>query len=290
MQKNKIGVGIITCDRPNYFEECYKSIKDNYDFSCVVVDDGNKSTRDLIDFTEDGNAHYIKTKGREGVAVAKNKALKYLLDCDCEHIFILEDDCTIINQDVFNKYIEAYKETGLKHFNFGPASPWNRKQQDKSMIGDLSRRGEASQKGEPTPKMVINYKNDVSISLFEHIVAMFTYYHASVLNEVGLMDEDFYNAWEHVEHTLRIIKNNNYTPFWWFADITGSENYIKEQEGEKANTSLAKNEEEFMKRVHDGLEVFYKKHQTVPSMIRPVDISEIKPKLKSIYDNFRNSS
>ena len=50
MQKNKIGVGIITCDRPNYFEECYKSIKDNYDFSCVVVDDGNKSIRDLIDF------------------------------------------------------------------------------------------------------------------------------------------------------------------------------------------------------------------------------------------------
>jgi GT2 family glycosyltransferase len=287
MVKNKIGVGIITCDRPKYFDECYKSIKDNYDFSCVVVDDGNESIRHLIDFTEDGNAHYIKTKGREGVAVAKNKALKYLLECGCEHIFILEDDCVITNQDVYNKYIQAYKETGLKHFNFGPASPWNRVQQDKSMIGDLSRRGEASQKGDPNPKMTINYKNDVSISLYEHIVAMFTYYHASVLNEVGLMNERFYNAWEHVEHTFRIIKNGDYTPFWWFADITGSENYIKEQEGEKANTSLAKNEEEFMQRVQKGLDVFWYIHGTVPAMIQAAHSSEIKPILKKIYENNR---
>jgi GT2 family glycosyltransferase len=284
MQKDKIGVGIITCDRPQYFKDCYNCLKENYDISFVIVDDGNNSVRDLIEWGEDNNAHFIKTKGREGVAKAKNKALKYLLDCDCEHIFIIEDDCIITNPDIFKKYIETYKETGLKHFNFGPASPWNREQQDQSMIGDLSRRGEASQKGNPNPKMVINYNNGVSISLYEHIVAMFTYYHASVLNEVGLMDEEFYNAWEHVEHTLRIIKNGNYTPFWWFADITGSENYIKEQEGEKANTSLAKNEEEFMKRVQDGLKVFYKKHNTVPSMIKAVDRSEIKPLLKRIYN------
>jgi GT2 family glycosyltransferase len=278
MQKDKIGVGIITCDRPNYLKDLLNSLKYTDETTFVIVDDGLKDTTQGWTVNKT-----IKTSGRIGVGKSKNLALKYLLDEGCEHIFILEDDCTITNQDIFNKYIEAYKETGLKHFNFGPASPWNRIQQDKSMIGDLSRRGEASQKGEPTPKMVINYKNDVSISLFEHIVAMFTYYHASVLNEVGLMDEDFYNAWEHVEHTLRIIKNNNYTPFWWFADITGSENYIKEQEGEKLNTSLAKNEEEFMKRVQDGLQVFYKKHNTVPSMIKAVDRSEIKPILKYIY-------
>jgi hypothetical protein len=287
MQKNKIGVGIITCDRPQYFKDCYNCLKENYDISFVIVDDGNNSVRDLIEWGEDNNAHFIKTKGREGVAKAKNKALKYLLDCDCEHIFIIEDDCIITNPDVFKKYIEAYKETGLKHFNFGPASPWNRIQEKPELIGDLSKRGEASQKGNANPKMVINYKNNVSISLYEHIVAMFTYYHASILNKVGLMDEEFYNAWEHVEHTFRIIKNGDYTPFWWFADISGSENYIKEQEGEKANTSLAKNEEEFTKRVQDGLQIFYKKHNIVPSMIQSVDRSTIKPLLKKIYENNR---
>jgi GT2 family glycosyltransferase len=287
MQKNKIGVGIITCDRPKYLTELLNSLnvlQSNID-EIVIVDDGTKPS---IEKFASWPIH--KTDGRIGVGKSKNIAIKHLLDKECEHIFILEDDCVITNPDVFKKYIETYEETGIKHFNFGPASPWNRIQEKPEIIGDLSKRGEASQKGLPNPKMVINYNNGVSVSLFEHIVAMFTYYHASTLNEIGLMDEEFYNAWEHVEHTLRIIKNGDYTPFWWFADITGSENYIKEQEGEKANTSLAKNEDEFMKRVQDGLQVFYKKHQTIPSMIRPVDISEIKPKLKQIYDNFRNAS
>jgi GT2 family glycosyltransferase len=285
MQKNKIGVGIITCDRPEYLTDLLNSL--NFTASgideLIIIDDGNKPTTELEKF------QVYKTKGRIGVGKAKNIAIQHLLDMHCEHIFILEDDCIIKDPDVFKKYIEAYKETGIKHFNFGPASPWNRLQENPEIIGDLSKRGDASQKGEPNPKMTINYSNNVSISLYEHIVAMFTYYHASVLKEVGTMDEDFYNAWEHVEHTLRIIKNGDYTPFWWFADITGSENYIKEQEGEKANTSLAKNEEEFMKRVHDGLQVFYKKHGTVPAMIPAANSSEIKPLLKKIYERNKNN-
>jgi GT2 family glycosyltransferase len=283
MQKDKIGVGIITCDRPEYLTDLLNSL--NFTASSIdefiIVDDGTKPATSIEKF------RVVKTKGRIGVGKAKNIALDYLICSNCEHIFILEDDCIIKDPDVFKKYIEAYKETGIKHFNFGPASPWNRIQENPEIIGDLSKRGESSQKGNPNPKMVINYNNGVSISLYEHIVAMFTYYHASTLKEVGTMDEDFYNAWEHVEHTLRIIKNGDYTPFWWFADITGSENYIKEQENEKANTSLAKNEEEFMKRVQDGLQIFYKKHQTIPSMIPAVNANEIKPLLKKIYENNR---
>ena len=282
MQKDKIGIGIITCDRPNYLKDLLKSIDKSNNYEFIIVDDG-------LTPVEEPDYSVHKTDGRIGVGKAKNIALKKLIDVDCEHIFILEDDCIITNPEVFQIYINAYKETGLKHFNFGPASPWNRVQENPEIIGDLSKRGDASQKGDPNPKMTINYANNVSISLYEHIVAMFTSYHASVLKEVGLMDEDFYNAWEHVEHTLRIIKNGDYTPFWWFADVTGSENYIKEQEGEKANTSLAKNEEEFMKRVHDGLQVFYKKHGTVPAMIPAANASEIKPLLKKIYERNKNN-
>jgi GT2 family glycosyltransferase len=285
MQKDKIGVGIITCDRPEYLKDLLESLDRDFIDRLIIIDDGNKKV-----LTEHDKVDYINhTSGRIGVGKAKNIAMKYLLDEGCEHIFILEDDCTIKDCNVFKLYIDAYRETGIKHFNFGPASPWNRIQEKPEIIGNLSKRGEASQLGEPNPKMVINYNNDVSISLYEHIVAMFSYYHASVLNEVGLMNERFYNAWEHVEHTFRIIKNGDYTPFWWFADVTGSEDYIKEQENEKANTSLAKNEEEFMKRVQKGLDVFWYIHGTIPSMIPSVHSSEIKPLLKKIYDKHKNN-
>jgi hypothetical protein len=114
---------------------------------------------------------------------------------------------------------------------------------------------------------------------------MFTYFHSSILKEVGLLDEEFYNAWEHVEHTYRIIKAGKYTPFWWFADIKNSEQYIKEAENEKANTSLASNEENFMKQVHEGLKHFYKLHQTVPAQIKAEDQTEVINIIKKIYDN-----
>jgi glycosyltransferase involved in cell wall biosynthesis len=282
--REKIGIGIVTCDRPNYLNDLLASIDTDKVDEIVVVDDGNKPA----EFDKDKYTLF-KTSGRIGVGKAKNIAIKHLMGKKCPHIFILEDDCIITNNDVFKKYIQAAKTTGLKHFNFGPASPWNRVQKNPEIIGDLSKRGEASQLGEANPKLVVRYNEDVSISLFEHIVAMFTYYHISTLEKVGLMDEDFYNAWEHVEHTLRIINNGDYTPFWAFADITGAEDYIKEQENEKANTSLAKNEEEFMKRVHDGLNIFYKKHNTVPSMIAPTSNDKIKTILKEIYGRNKNN-
>ena len=183
----------------------------------------------------------------------------------------------------FEKYIKASKQTGLKHFNFGPGSPWNRKQ-EQGLIGDLSKRHLASQKTEPNPKLIINYPNNTKIALYEHVVAMFCYFHKSILEEIGLMNEDFYNAWEHVEHTYRIIKAGKYSPFWWFADIEDSQDYISEAENEKAHSSLAKNEEIFMEQVQKGLEVFYRKHQTIPSQIPSVSQQEVKNILKQIYN------
>jgi len=281
MKKEKIGVGITTCNRPEYFNQCFKSIDLEKIDHLVIVNDGKP-----FDFTsENEKVIFIQNEENIGVGRSKNKIFKRLLTLKCDHIFTMEDDCIITDNSVFNEYIRISKATGIKHFNFGPGSPWNRKQNDPSIIGDLSKRHLATQDGEPFPKMTVTYKqDDISISLYEHIVAMFCYFDAKALEDVGLMDERFYNAWEHVEHTLRFIKKGYYSPFWWFADITGSEKYIKEAKNEKANTSLSKSEEQFAKQTIDGLQIFYELHQTVPSMIAPAFIKDIKPYLKNIYD------
>jgi GT2 family glycosyltransferase len=278
----KIGVGITTCNRPDFFKDCVNSIDLSLIDHLVVVNDGKpfdyKPNSDKIIF--------IQNENNLGVSKTKNKIFKKLLEFNCDHIFTLEDDCIITDNEVWEKYIETSKATGIPHFNFGPGSPWNRKQEDLSIIGDLSKRHLATQETDPNPRLVINYSKDISISLFQHIVAMFCYFNKSILEEVGLMEEEFYNAWEHVEHTYRIIKKRKYTPFWWFADVSGSEKYIKEAKGEKSKTSLAKNEETFMKQVQEGLQIFYKKHQTVPGMISDqVTLEDIKKLLKEIKTN-----
>jgi GT2 family glycosyltransferase len=278
--KEKIFVGITTCNRSDFFNQCYNSIKNDKNIDIVaVVNDGKE------EINVDTNIHYIKHDTNKGVSISKNDLFRYALEQNAEHIFILEDDCQIIDSKVWELYIDAYKKTGIKHFNFGPGSPWNRVQEDPSIIGNLSLRHLAKQNTPPNPKLIVEYTPQLKIAMYTHIVGMFSYFHSSVLKEVGLFDETFYNAWEHVEHTYRIIKAKKYTPFWWFADVHGSENYIKEAQDEKAKSSLAKNEEQFMKQTIDGLNHFYKLHNTVPSQIPPVSKEEVIKTLKEIYDN-----
>jgi GT2 family glycosyltransferase len=278
----KIGVAIISKDRENYFKQCLKSVDLNAIDHLVVVNDGNEFSDFLLKSLHHPKIKYIKNEKNLGVSKTKNKGLRYLLNKECEHIFVLEDDCIITDNSVWGKYIKTYEVTGMPHFNFGPGSPWNRKQNDPSVIGNLDKRHLASQTTDPNPKLIIDYGGDTKIALYEHIVAMFVYFHSSILDKVGLLNEEFYNAWEHVSHTYDIIKAGYYSPFWWFADVADSQNFIKEAENEKANTSLAKNKEQYMKNVYDGLDVFRKIHGTIPGLIRPATKEEVIETIKRI--------
>lgn len=279
---DKIGIAIISKDREHYFTGCLKSIDLDKIHEIVVVNDGKDFTEETKTLLESSKIKYILNEKNLGVAKTKNKGLRYLLEKECEHIFVLEDDCIITNNDVWSEYIKAYKVTNIPHFNFGPGSPWNRQQESNSLKGDLYKRHLAKQTGKPTPKLVVDYNNGVKIALYEHIVAMFVYFNSSILKKVGLLNEEFYNAWEHVSHTYDIIKAGYYTPFWWFADIANSQDFIKEAENEKANTSLAKNDDVYMKQVYEGLNVFQKLHGTIPGYIRPATKQEVIQSLKNI--------
>lgn len=285
MNNEKIGVGITTCNRPDYLYQCLNSIDRDLIDEMVIINDGDPLPGYINHVLNKTNIVCITNEKNLGVAKTKNKLIKYLLETRCEHIFALEDDCIITDNEIWNKYIQAFEVTNIPHFNFGPGSPWNRIQPDPSIIGDLAKRQLATQDGKPNPKLIVEYSADVKIALYEHIVAMFTYFHSSILNEVGLMDENFYNAWEHVEHTYRIIKAGKYSPFWWFADIVDSVNYIKEAENEKANTSLARDEKTFMKQVQDGLVHFKKIHGTVPAQIPSCSKEQVIKTLKQIKTN-----
>ena len=113
-KNNKIGIGLITCDRLDFFKKSFSSLQkvidnsENYEF--IVINDGKDETHTVP-------TNYIKTNGKEGVAKAKNYALRFLMEKECEHIFLMEDDIEIIDADVFNFYINASYKTGIKHFN-----------------------------------------------------------------------------------------------------------------------------------------------------------------------------
>ena len=278
--KEKIGVGITTCNRPDFLYDCINSLDLDKLDKVVIVNDGAP-----FDFNNTyKNVDYIQNEQNLGVAKSRNKLFKALLKSGCDHIFMLEDDCIILDNIVFQKYIDAYKTTGIPHFNFGPGSPWNRYQDDPTIIGNLSLRHLARQDTLPNPKLIIDHKNGIKLAFYEHIVAMFCYFHRSIIEEVGLFDERFYNAWEHVDHTYRIIKAGKYSPFWWFADIYGSEKYIQEAKNEKARSSLAKNEQQYNKQLIEGIKIFRELHGTIPGFIAPATKEQVVSVIKKIYE------
>ena len=199
----KIGVGIITCDRPDYLKKLVKSLDSISIDNLVIVNDGEKQL--------DGGKIFVHNNkpSKQGVGKAKNQTLKLLKDND--YIFLLEDDIIIKDKTVFEKYIEASKLSGIQHFNFAFHGVDN-----------------YLPNGQPAVRLKLDYSRDMSVCLYPNVYGAFSMYTKKCIERAGLMDEFYYNAMEHVDHTAAIIKAGMHPPFRWFADIADSNKYIEE--------------------------------------------------------------
>lgn len=258
-KKEKIGVGIITHERLDYLKGLLASIvpcKDVID-ELVVVNDGKPIDGFKLEF-----GIWLQNETNQGVAKSKNRVIKYLVDKDCDYIFVIEDDMIIKDKLIFEKYIEAHKASGIHHFNYGPGSPFNRKQTIQNF--DLHNRHLLDEKTEPNPKLVVDYKT-CKIALYEHTVAMFSFFTKKIIQEVGYYPEEYDRCWEHVDHTYQIIKAGYHPPFWWFADLANSHELITEAPGAIENSSIAKDKSEWMQKVMAGREIYKNKHGHYPN-------------------------
>jgi hypothetical protein len=98
------------------------------------------------------------------------------------------------------------------------------------------------------------------------------------------MDEKFYNATEHLEHTYNVIKSDMHPPFWWFADIANSNKYLSDIPW-SASTSTISSSPKHRETVQKGLNYFYEKHGVELLRIPSLSIDAVQNKLKQIYKN-----
>lgn len=214
----KIGIGIVTTDRPEFFAKCIKSMP-QVD-TIVIINNGQKDIDESL--LEGRNAHVIKNNTRESIGANKNQALRYLMQDGCDHLFIAEDDIEIIDPTVCEKYIETAAISGIWHLNY-------------ALSGKLNK----TKENEPNPKQIITY-GDKQVALYHHCVGSWSYYYAGIIRAVGYMDERYKNALEHVDHTYRIILESLHPPFWWFADIADSDKYIRDLDVTLEGSSIRK--------------------------------------------------
>ena len=257
-----VGIGIITCDRESFYKKCIDSVLDLDQCVTVAVNDGKPFKNMSPKYRPE---KYIHNKKNIGVGRSKNKALRYLLDRGCEHIFLLEDDVYIHDKLTLEKYIHAAEVTGLKHLNF-------------CLHGDDNKLD-----GKPAPKLIVDYK-DVQIALYHNIYGALSYYHSSVLEDVGLMDKEYYNAMEHVDHTMQIIQAGYHPPFRWFADIANSHELVHEQDRGHSESKI-RDDEEWKNRFMDGIRRFHDKFDI--NVCNPREITATKDDVVKFLKNIK---
>jgi GT2 family glycosyltransferase len=243
--KEKIGVGIVTCNRPQFFLKCFKSIPKGVEL--VVVNDGS-NFEDWQKLLKDKDFTYIHNKQNLGVGKSKNILFKELLKKKCDHIFIIEDDIIVKDPNVFSEYIKARNITGIQHFNFGYHGPANR--------GNVS-------KGAPNPRFIVDY-GEIKIAINMHSVGAFCYYTKEVLEKVGLLDEEYTNAFEHVDHDYRIANAGYCTPYWNWPDLANSCDYLDEVECSEKSSSI-RPRSDWQSNIQKGAATFQKKHTFLPA-------------------------
>jgi len=242
---DKIGIGIVTCNRPEMLAKLLASIKGRHDCKLVIVNDGNP--KDCPGWPD----YFKNNETNLGVAKSKNKALRHLLDLDCDHIFLIEDDMLIKNDQIFEAYINASKVTGIQHMMFGYHGPANKN---------------GISKGKPFPRLVVKYSDDVSIALNQHCVGAFCYYSRKSLEDCGLIDEKFKNAFDHVSHSYELSLMGYSTPYWWWADLANSCDYIEEQACSEESSTIKTPEKmvEWRNNIEESMKYFKEKFGVMP--------------------------
>ena len=198
----KIGVGITTYNSENYFKALYDSLPFDKIDELIVINGGDryKDTYDKCD--------WIQHKSNKFPSVCRNDALRFLSGRGVDHYFLIEDDMIIKNPNIFDEYVAHSKASKIEYLcfastSFGGGTPEKR-----------------------TPKLTVEFTNNKKISMYPNMCNEFTYRSSQVLGTRGYYDENFRHIFD-VINVYKICCDTNYaTPFWWFPDISDSDNYI----------------------------------------------------------------
>lgn len=227
-----IGLAIVTYNRPEYLQQVLDGVEkhliDLIDV-LVIVNDG--STADYSNVKMPEKAHYIEQENG-GVAKAKNAGLKYLMDKGCKYLFIAEDDIIPKDRGAIVQYIAVSRFTGCHHLMFAHHG-----------AGNVDKR--------------LAVRENV-YEVFPACVGAWCYYSRAAIEKVGYMDENFINAWEHVEHTHRIAKENMCPPFGHYMDVYDSTQYLMEIPGSIEDSSI-RTDTRWQQRILNGLYYWRKK-------------------------------
>lgn len=266
--KNKLGIGYITCDSPERVAKTFPTIPKGVG-ELVVVNSGCILPEKILD----GADHIIQSGTRISVSVAKNRALRHLMNSGCEHLFLIEDDIIIKNPAVFGAYLKGAEGSGIWHLNYALQGAMNRLQDETAGVSTLKELDALKNDSTPAPRAKLEYSNGSKLAFYPHAIGAFQYFYKGIVKNVGYFDERYVNAFENVDYIYRVIKKGLHPPFWWFADIANSCDYLDNLPDCMTN-SIIRSDDNFGENILFGKQWFKGKFEITPDAI-PDTQSEI---------------
>ncbi len=255
---DKIGVGIITYNSERYFEQLFNSLPIDPWYDLVVVNGGQPYTKSFKRFS--GSVKWIQHDTNKGSAASRNDALHYLYEQGCEHLFLIEDDMIIKSPNIFKRYIEYAKISGLEYLNFASYA-WD--------------------SGHPfarTPKVKVGFSPEVSIWFYSNMCNEFTYRTRGLYERIGPYREDMTSLFD-CEWVYRASLDDKTSPFWYFPDIADSDDLIMNN---PESTSRLDADGNRMNKLEKENTIFFKEHKCMINNIPLCTIDELTYKLKKI--------
>lgn len=135
----------------------------------------------------------------ENVAKEKNKALREMLKTDRDYFFLVEENCKVLDESVYDKFIEVCKATGIETLM------WPQPQNPR-----------------------LPFELDKYISYYKDFDSEFAMYTRKVVETVGFLDEEMPpNTWQELEYAKRIGDMGLSSPFGIFAAPKDVDKYFE---------------------------------------------------------------
>ena len=218
-----VAIGVCSFNRPTYLEKTAKAYRRNLITESPVFDylyaygDGSDpkfsgAYKRAYGVLESIGGTVIDAPENRGVAHAKN-ALLYAIcrDTDADWIILAEDDVLPQCPEAVTGYIAAAEASGLAHLSYAHHGPAN-------LAGPVD--------------------VDSDIAYYYHSIGAWCLYSRECLETVGVFDENFRNAWEHVELSLRLASAGYTTGAYRYADALHSDKWLKEIPGSIEASSI----------------------------------------------------
>ena len=266
-------LGIVTCNREDMLEKLVESIDRDCVEKIFIINNGAalKNNYDGIEVLQ-------SKREFTPVGVGKNRFWREARNINPNAwLFTLEDDITILDNNVFERYISTALDSGIcGQLSYG-------------LHGGIAG-GNVGEDGTPIKRATVKYTK-WEVDFYKHSVAAFSLMHGSVVSSVGYNNEQFTNAAEHLDHYLKMYYDIRVkgTPFFWFPDIKDSFEFIADQDSNHERSAI-RSQPEFMQHFSQSWGLFKQIHKVLPTQIEDTSSEGLMQRLTEIELVFANKN